>query len=89
MPVVRAGTRRRILSGEQSVDTLVNEHMGEIEAHILDRDGKIIVETTCPHHGTFTDILATSPEFLGRIERKPSQSNSSSDPRLPGVFPAA
>ena len=35
--------RRRILSGEQSVETLVNEHVGEIKAQIVERDGHVIV----------------------------------------------
>lgn len=60
--------RRRILSGEQGLDTLVNGHVGEIKAHILERDGRIIVEKTCSLHGTFTDTLAIDPAFLRRIE---------------------
>jgi uncharacterized radical SAM superfamily Fe-S cluster-containing enzyme len=61
-------TRARILSGEQSIESLVNEHVGEIKAHIVERDGKVVIEKTCPHHGTFTDTLATSPAFLERLE---------------------
>jgi 7,8-dihydro-6-hydroxymethylpterin dimethyltransferase len=60
--------RQRILSGEQSVETLVNTHVGEIPASILERDGCIVIEKTCPMHGTFTDTLAISPEFLQRME---------------------
>ena len=60
--------RARILSGEQSIESLVNEHVGEIKAHILERDGKIIIEKTCPMHGTFTDTLAINPAFLERLE---------------------
>ena len=44
--------------------SLVNEHVGEIKAHILERDGKIVIEKTCPTHGTFTDTLAINPAFL-------------------------
>jgi uncharacterized radical SAM superfamily Fe-S cluster-containing enzyme len=61
--------RRRILSGEQSIETLVNEHVGEIKAQIVERDGHVIVEKTCPIHGTFTDTLAIDPNFLTRIEQ--------------------
>ena len=61
-------TRARILSGEQSVDTLINQHVGEIKAHIVERDGKVVIEKTCPLHGTFTDTLAIDPAFLGRLE---------------------
>ena len=47
---------------------LVEEHVGEIKAHILERDGKVIIEKTCPRHGTFTDVLSINPEFFRRIE---------------------
>ena len=60
--------RTRILAGEQSIASLVNENVGEIKAHIVERDGKVIVEKTCPQHGTFTDTLAINPDFLRRIE---------------------
>ena len=40
----------------------------EIKAQILERDGKVIIEKTCPQHGTFTDVLAINPAFLTRIE---------------------
>jgi tetraether lipid synthase len=60
--------RGRILSGEQSIESLVNEQVGEIPARILERDGAVIVEKTCPTHGTFTDTLAIDAAFLKRIE---------------------
>jgi len=62
-------TRKRILSGEVDPAILVTEHVGEIKAHIIERDGKVIVEKTCPQHGTFTDVLAINPAFLKRIEK--------------------
>jgi uncharacterized radical SAM superfamily Fe-S cluster-containing enzyme len=61
-------TRARILSGEQAIDSLVDEHVGEIPAHIVERDGRVIVEKTCPIHGTFVDTLAVNPAFLRRLE---------------------
>jgi uncharacterized radical SAM superfamily Fe-S cluster-containing enzyme len=61
--------RARILAGTADVNTLVNEHVGEIKAQILERDGKVIIEKTCPQHGVFRDVLAINPEFLRRIER--------------------
>ncbi len=67
-PVCVRDARARILSGEQSVETLVLEHVGEIRADILERDGRIVIEKTCPMHGTFTDTLAINPAFLQRIE---------------------
>jgi hypothetical protein len=61
-------TRQRILSGEQSIESLVNEHAGEIRAHIVECDGKVVITKTCPTHGTFTDTLAIDPAFLKRLE---------------------
>jgi hypothetical protein len=61
-------TRARILSGEQAIDTLINEHTGEIKAEIVERDGRVVIEKTCPTHGTFTDTLAIDPAFLHRLE---------------------
>jgi tetraether lipid synthase len=60
--------RARILTGEQSIETLVREHVAEIEAHIVERNGKVVIEKTCPTHGTFTDTLAIDPAFLKRLE---------------------
>jgi uncharacterized radical SAM superfamily Fe-S cluster-containing enzyme len=61
-------TRARILSGEQAIESLVNEHVGEIKAQIFERDGKVVVEKSCPIHGTFVDTLAINPAFLRRLE---------------------
>src|SRR5919112_4117869 len=63
-PICVRETRARILSGAQPLDTLVNEHAGEITAHIIERDGRIVIEKTCAAHGTFTDTLSISPAFL-------------------------
>jgi uncharacterized radical SAM superfamily Fe-S cluster-containing enzyme len=60
--------RARILSGEQAMESLVNEQVGEITASIVERDGKVVVEKTCPSHGTFVDTLSINPAFLRRIE---------------------
>src|SRR3954469_2134387 len=60
--------RARILSGEQEVTSLVDEHVAEIKAHIIERNGKVLIEKTCPVHGTFTDTLAINPKFLERLE---------------------
>jgi uncharacterized radical SAM superfamily Fe-S cluster-containing enzyme len=67
-PVCVRETRERILSGRADPSVLVTEHVGEIKAQILERDGKVIIEKTCPEHGTFTDLLAINPQFLKRIE---------------------
>jgi len=60
--------RRRVLSGADDLDALLRQHPGEIKAHIFERDGRVVIEKTCPTHGTFTDTLAISEAFLKRIE---------------------
>jgi uncharacterized radical SAM superfamily Fe-S cluster-containing enzyme len=60
--------RERILSGEQKIETLVETHVAEIPAQIVERDGHVIIEKTCAVHGTFTDTLAIDPAFLQRME---------------------
>ena len=62
-------TRKRILARDVDPETLVTERVGEIQAQIVERDGKILIEKTCPHHGRFSDVLAINPAFLRRIER--------------------
>ena len=62
-------TRAGILSGEIDPSVLVSEHVGEIKAQVLERDGKIVMEKTCPEHGAFSDVLSISPAFFKRIER--------------------
>src|SRR4051812_2173454 len=57
-PVCVREARARILSGAQSIEALVSENVGEIRADILERDGRVVIEKTCPQHGTFTDTLA-------------------------------
>lgn len=61
-------TRSRVLSGEQSLESLVGGHTAEIRADIFELDGKVVIENTCPVHGTFTDTMAINPAFLRRIE---------------------
>jgi uncharacterized radical SAM superfamily Fe-S cluster-containing enzyme len=67
-PMCVREARTRILSGEQAVQSLVDEEVGEIKATILERDGKVVVEKRCPSHGAFVDTLSINPAFLRRIE---------------------
>jgi tetraether lipid synthase len=60
--------RARILGGERSIESLIREHLGEIPAQILERDGKVIIEKVCPQHGAFVDTLSIDPAFLRRLE---------------------
>jgi uncharacterized radical SAM superfamily Fe-S cluster-containing enzyme len=61
--------RTQILSGNADIHELTSSHVGEIKAHIVERDGQVVMEKTCAQHGTFTDVLAINPDFLRRIER--------------------
>jgi uncharacterized radical SAM superfamily Fe-S cluster-containing enzyme len=60
--------RTRILNGDGSVESLIKETAGEIKADIVERDGRVVIEKTCPLHGTFVDTLAINPPFLRRLE---------------------
>ncbi len=61
--------RTKILAGQVDLSAITNSHIGEIKAQIVERDGKIVMEKTCPEHGTFSDVIAINPAFLKRIER--------------------
>ena len=67
-PVCVRQARERILSGEQDWRTLTTDHVGEIKAQIIERDGKIWMVKDCPEHGHFEDMLAMDPDFLKHIE---------------------
>ncbi len=67
-PVCVREARERILSGEQDWKTLTTDHVGEIKAQIIERDGKIWMVKDCPEHGHFEDMLAMDPDFLRHIE---------------------
>jgi len=62
-------TRQEILTGATSVAELVAGKRGEIPAEIVEREGRVLIEKTCPQHGTFSDTLAIDADFLRRIER--------------------
>ncbi len=61
--------RKRILNGHVDIEALLHDHVGEIEAQILERDGQVIIEKICPLHGRFTDTLSINPAFMARIEK--------------------
>ena len=60
--------RAEILRGDADWTSLINDKPGEIRARIVEQDGKIIMEKTCPKHGRFEDVIAVDPKFLARIE---------------------
>jgi uncharacterized radical SAM superfamily Fe-S cluster-containing enzyme len=60
--------RDSVISGETPLETLMNEHPGEIKAQIVEDGGRILMRKTCPKHGEFEDVMASNPKFLARIE---------------------
>ncbi len=60
--------RSSILAGEADWQQLVQANPGEIKATILERDGHVVMEKTCPLHGYFEDVLSIDAAFLARIE---------------------
>ena len=61
-------TRQRILDGEEDYRILINEKVGEIKARIVEKDGQIWMEKSCPLHGKFEDLMAVDSNFLRWIE---------------------
>jgi 7,8-dihydro-6-hydroxymethylpterin dimethyltransferase len=60
--------RDEILRGDADWMRLLHDKPGEIKAQIVERDGKIFMEKTCPRHGHFEDVISVDPRFLERIE---------------------
>ena len=60
--------RAEILGGEADWTKLITDNPGEIRARILEKDGRIVMEKTCPAHGSFEDVISIDPKFLARIE---------------------
>jgi uncharacterized radical SAM superfamily Fe-S cluster-containing enzyme len=61
-------TRAAILAGHKDWRALVTEQPGEVKATIREKDGRIVMEKTCPKHGFFEDVIAIDPRFLERVE---------------------
>jgi tetraether lipid synthase len=60
--------RNAIIRGERDLAELVNGHVGEIKATILEEHGRILMRKTCPEHGTFEDTLSIDPEMHRIVE---------------------
>lgn len=60
--------RAEILGGHADWTRLLTDKPGEIRARIVERDGQIVMEKTCPEHGDFSDTISIDPAFLARIE---------------------
>ena len=50
--------REDIISGKKDVSMLIDEHVGEIKAQIIERDGEIWMTKDCPEHGHIEDMMA-------------------------------
>jgi hypothetical protein len=61
--------RDEIISGRKDWRSLIDEKPGEIRALITEKGGKIVMQKTCPKHGSFEDTMSIDPSFLARIER--------------------
>jgi uncharacterized radical SAM superfamily Fe-S cluster-containing enzyme len=60
--------REEILRGDADWTKLINDKPGEIKATILEKDGQIVMEKTCPVHGPISDVISIDPKWLERIE---------------------
>ncbi|HYQ27681.1 MAG TPA: radical SAM protein, partial [Polyangiaceae bacterium] len=60
--------RDAVLSGAEDLREFVEGNPGEIKADIVERDGQIVMQKTCPKHGDFTDVISVDPAFMARIE---------------------
>ena len=61
--------RERIINGEQDINTLLTEKVGEIKANIIERDGQVWMVKDCPIHGHYEDMMAIDSKFLAWIEK--------------------
>ncbi|MBI2402599.1 MAG: radical SAM protein [Gemmatimonadetes bacterium] len=63
-------TRDAVIRGERDLAELVNGHVGEIRAKILEENGRLVIRKTCPEHGPVEDLLSIDPEFSRIIESR-------------------
>jgi len=56
--------RDAVITGKTTLESLMNEHPGEIKAQIVEENGQVVMKKTCPKHGEFVDVMATDPAFL-------------------------
>ncbi|PYV40233.1 MAG: radical SAM protein [Acidobacteria bacterium] len=61
--------REKIINGEEDYKTLVTDHVGEIKAKIIERNGQVWMVKDCPKHGKFEDLMAKDVKFLEWIEK--------------------
>jgi hypothetical protein len=61
--------RDKIVRGEADIGLLLNGRPGEIQARLVEEDGRILMRKACPEHGAFEDVLSTNPAFTRRVEK--------------------
>jgi 7,8-dihydro-6-hydroxymethylpterin dimethyltransferase len=61
--------RDRIIQGEQDYRSLITDHIGEIKASIIERNGQVWMVKECPVHGKFEDLMAKDVRFLEWVEK--------------------
>jgi 7,8-dihydro-6-hydroxymethylpterin dimethyltransferase len=47
--------------------SLCPECTAKLEAEVLEKDGRIVMEKTCPKHGFFKDVLLSDAEYFHRM----------------------
>ncbi len=60
--------RQQIVDGKVPHEILLTEKVGEIKAHVIERDGKILMVKDCPKHGHFEDVMAIDAPFFKHLE---------------------
>src|SRR5437763_12733693 len=60
--------RKEILDGHKPLEVLYKDKPGEIEAQLIERDGKILMVKDCPIHGHFEDVMAVDTAFFKHLE---------------------
>jgi uncharacterized radical SAM superfamily Fe-S cluster-containing enzyme len=61
--------RTAILDGSAEVRTLIDGRPGEVRAHIVAKDDKLVMTKTCAKHGECEDLISMDLAFTARIER--------------------
>ena len=67
-PICVKEARTAILRGDEEIAHLIHDKPGEIKALIHEKNGRIVMEKTCPKHGSFEDTISIDPKFLARLE---------------------
>ncbi len=61
--------REKIINGEEDYRSLITDHVGEVKARIIERNGQVWMVKECPKHGSFEDLMAKDVKFLEWIEK--------------------